>query len=86
MATKTAEAEPLPTDLLTPKEVAARFRLSRETVYDACRNSLLRHYRLQSDPGRRGKLLIREADVRDWLGRCVREVDTVAETEKAKWL
>jgi hypothetical protein len=54
-------------EMLSAAAVAARFSLSRSTVYAACRSGLLAHYRVPSTKGVRGKYLVKQADLLAWL-------------------
>jgi len=61
-----------PTDLMTPAQLAEKYPVSRSSLYAACADGLLPHYRVPSRKGSRGKCLIREADFLAWLesNRC----------------
>jgi excisionase family DNA binding protein len=69
-------------DLLTIKEAAGRLRgkVSANTLYLAVETKRLPHYRV-SGSGRRGKILIREADLHAWL-----EGMKVTPAEPDEWL
>lgn len=49
-------------DFLTVEQAAKTAGLSSASIYEACKRRLLPHYRL-SGTGRRGKILIRPADL-----------------------
>ena len=53
--------------ILTPEQVATRYKMSRSTVYGACRSGMLTHMRVSARPGARGKYLIHEGDLLAWL-------------------
>lgn len=52
---------------LTPAQIAKKYPVSRSTVYGACTDGLLPHYRVPSRKGARGKVLIKEDDFLAWL-------------------
>lgn len=54
------------TPLLTVRAAAGRFGLSASLLYQLCREKRLRHRRV-GGRGRRGRLLIDEADLRAFL-------------------
>ena len=54
-------------EMLSPARVAAKYAVSRSTVYAACRTGALTHYRVSARPGARGKYLVKEDDVVAWL-------------------
>jgi excisionase family DNA binding protein len=47
--------------MLTPKQAAERIGVSDSLIYEWCTSGLLAHYRF-GRPGRRGKILIEEAE------------------------
>jgi excisionase family DNA binding protein len=57
--------------LLTPKEARERLegKVSLNTIYRAIEERRLPHYRVSGD-GKRGKILIDEADLLAWLESC----------------
>jgi hypothetical protein len=56
-------------EFLTVDQAAAASQMSSSALYDACRRKRLAHYRL-SGAGRRGKILIRPADLREFIESC----------------
>ena len=54
-------------DLLTPAQLATKHPISRSTIYSACQDGLLPHYRVPAKKGQRGKYLIAEAEFLAWL-------------------
>jgi excisionase family DNA binding protein len=52
--------------MLTPKQAAARIGVSDSLIYEWCAAGLLPHYRF-GKPGRRGKILINDAEFEDFL-------------------
>jgi Helix-turn-helix domain len=56
-------------DLLTPAECseALQGRVSRSTIYAACQDKFLKHYRVKASPRARGKLLVRRSDLMAWF-------------------
>ena len=52
---------------LTPAQIADQYPVSKSTIYSACQDGLLPHYRLPARRGRRGKYLIKVADFLAWL-------------------
>ncbi len=58
--------------MLTPKQVAARVGVSDSLVYEWCAHGLLPHYRM-GRKGKRGKVLIEEADLSVFLASCRQE-------------
>lgn len=58
--------------MLTPKQVAARVGVSDSLVYEWCAQGLLPHYRM-GRKGKRGKVLIEEADLSAFLAGCRQE-------------
>jgi excisionase family DNA binding protein len=57
------------TDLLTPAQLAAKYPVSLSTLYSACKDGLIPHYRVPARKGRKGKgkYLIKEEDFVAWL-------------------
>jgi hypothetical protein len=53
--------------LLTPAQLAKHYPVSRSSIYSACQDGLLAHYRLPAKKRRRGKYLIKESDFLAWL-------------------
>jgi hypothetical protein len=53
--------------LLTPAQLAGKYPVSRSTIYSACQEGLLAHYRLPAKKGARGKYLVKETDFLAWL-------------------
>ncbi len=53
--------------MLTPAALAAKYPVSRSTIYSACKDGLLAHYRVPATRGKRGKYLIKEEDFLAWL-------------------
>jgi len=56
-----------PNDLKTPAQLSEKYPVSRSSLYGACADGLLPHYRIPSKKGSRGKFLISEADFLAWL-------------------
>ncbi|MBA4190654.1 MAG: hypothetical protein C0467_21930 [Planctomycetaceae bacterium] len=56
-----------PTDLKTPAQLSKKYPVSRSSLYGACADRLLPHYRIPSKKGKRGKCLISEADFIAWM-------------------
>lgn len=54
-------------EMLSAAVVARRYGVSRSTIYTACLEGTLPHYRVPAKPGARGKYLVREADVAAWI-------------------
>lgn len=54
-------------NLMTPIQLADLYPISRSTIYSACQDGLLPHYRVPARKGTRGKVLIAEADFLTWL-------------------
>jgi excisionase family DNA binding protein len=52
--------------MLTPKQAAAKIGVSDSLVYEWCARGVLPHYRF-GKPGRRGKILIDEAELDSFL-------------------
>lgn len=52
---------------LTPATIARKYPVSKSTVYSACQDGLIPHYRIPAKKGKRGKYLIRETDFLGWL-------------------
>ena len=52
---------------LTPAQLAKKYPVSRSTLYSACQDGLLPHYRVPAKRGKRGKYLIKESDFLAWL-------------------
>jgi excisionase family DNA binding protein len=52
---------------MTPAGLAKKYPVSRSTLYSACQEGLLPHYRLPAKKGKRGKYLIKESDFLAWL-------------------
>lgn len=73
-------------DLRTPSQLAAKYPLSVDAIYTACKDGLIRHYRLPSKRGRTGKYAIREADFIAWIESCVRGVDEVEEETEFRFI
>ena len=73
----------VPRSMLSTAEVAARFSVSRSTVYAACRSGLLTHYRVPSKKGVRGKYLVKEADLLAWLETLKRAGEPAARSASA---
>ena len=61
----------IPMGLLTPKQAHERLerQISLNTIYQAIEERRLPHYRV-SGGGKRGKILIDEADLLAWLESC----------------
>lgn len=55
------------TDLMSPAQLSAKYPVSRSSLYGACADGLLPHYRIPSKKGGRGKCLISEADFLAWM-------------------
>ena len=53
--------------LLTPVQLAKKFPVSRSSIYSACQDGLLSHYRVPAKRGKKGKYLIKLADFEAWL-------------------
>lgn len=53
--------------LLTPAQYAKKYPVSRSTIYSACQDGLLAHYRVPAKRGKKGKYLIAESDFVAWL-------------------
>ena len=53
--------------LLTPLELAKRFPISRSTIYAACRDGTLVHYRVKARKESGGKYLISLLAFEAWL-------------------
>ena len=70
----------------TPKELSEEYPVSRSTIYGACRAGLIRHYRVPSGRGKKGKLLVREVDFLAWLETCRCEGEQAAEDEDLTFL
>jgi excisionase family DNA binding protein len=58
--------------MLTPKQVAERIGVSDSLVYEWCAEGLLPHYRV-GRKGKRGKVLIEQADLDAFLTNCRHE-------------
>ena len=58
--------------MLTPKQVAQRIGVSDSLVYEWCAQGLLPHYRM-GRKGKRGKVMIEEADLSAFLASCRQE-------------
>jgi excisionase family DNA binding protein len=58
--------------MLTPKQAAARIGVSDSLIYEWCSSGLLPHYRF-GRRGRRGKILIDEAEFDAFLASCRQE-------------
>jgi excisionase family DNA binding protein len=58
--------------MLTPKQVAERIGVSDSLIYEWCSEGLLPHYRM-GRKGKRGKVLIEEADLTAFLASCRHE-------------
>ncbi len=54
-------------ELLTPAQLAKKYPVSRSTLYSACADGLLAHYRLPAKKKSRGKYLIKLSDFLAWL-------------------
>jgi excisionase family DNA binding protein len=54
-------------ELRTPAQLAKEYPVSKSTIYSACQDGLLPHYRVPSRKGVRGKYLIKLADFLAWL-------------------
>jgi hypothetical protein len=56
-------------DFLTPAQLVAKYKnaVSRSTIYSACQDGMLTHYRVPAKKGARGKYLIKESDFLSWL-------------------
>jgi excisionase family DNA binding protein len=52
---------------MTPKQLAAKYPVSRSTIYSACQSRLLTFHRVPAKRGKRGKYLIDEEDFLKWL-------------------
>jgi excisionase family DNA binding protein len=79
MATdNTIEHARLDDDFLTVEEAAQRAKMSVSSIYHACDEKQLAHYRV-SGKGRRGKILIRPADLDAFLESCRVEVGSLPE-------
>jgi excisionase family DNA binding protein len=55
--------------MLTPKQAATRIGVSDSLIYEWCASGVLPHYRC-GRPGRRGKILIDEAELDTFLVSC----------------
>jgi excisionase family DNA binding protein len=69
--------------MLTPAEAAERVGVSLSLIYQLCTEKRLPHYRIGGD-GRRGKLLIDEADLAAFLAACRVDADGLDESEPLK--
>jgi excisionase family DNA binding protein len=69
-------------DMLTPKQLAKQYPVSRSTIYSACQEGLLPHYRLAATRGARGKYLIKRGDFLAWLEANRHEADEVEDDGK----
>jgi excisionase family DNA binding protein len=58
--------------MLTPRQAAAQLGVSVSLIYQLCRQSALRHYRI-GGIGRRGRIVIDEADFRSYQAACCKE-------------
>ena len=56
-------------NFVTPSQLAAKYPVSRSTIYSACRAGLVTHFRVPSRKGSKGKYVIRESDFLAWLDR-----------------
>lgn len=61
---------------LTPKEAADRLGVSVQLVYQLCHERRLVHYRIGGE-GRRGRVLIDEADLDAFMQSCKVEADNL---------
>lgn len=69
--------------MLTPAEAAERVGISLSLIYQLCAEKRLPHYRIGGD-GRRGKVLIDEADLDAFLISCRVDADGLDESEPLK--
>ncbi len=69
--------------LLTVREAAERAGVSPSLVYEWCAGALLPHYRF-GKPGRRGKILVDEAELDGFIAAHRREARPQAETPPLK--
>jgi excisionase family DNA binding protein len=58
-------------ELVTVKQAASKACVSASLVYEWCQSGSLPHYRF-GRPGKRGKILIDEADLQGFLAGCRR--------------
>lgn len=58
--------------MLTPRQAASQLGVSVSLIYQLCRQAALRHYRV-GGIGRRGRIVIDEADVQSYQASCRRE-------------
>ena len=69
--------------MLTPAQAAERVGISVSLIYQLCAERRLPHFRIGGD-GRRGKLLIDEADLETFLSACRVDADGLDESEPLK--
>ncbi len=69
--------------MLTVKQAADRAGVSDSLVYEWCGQRLLKHYRFGAK-GRRGKVMIEEADLDAFLDSCKQEVRSQASVSPLK--
>ncbi len=69
--------------MLTPAQAAERVGISVSLIYQLCAERRLPHFRIGGD-GRRGKLLIDEADLESFLSACRVDADGLDESEPLK--
>ena len=62
---------------LTPAQIAVSYPVSKSTIYSACQNGLIPHYRIAAKKGTRGKYLIKLSDFLVWLETNRREVKEI---------
>ena len=67
--------------MLTPKQAAGKMGVSDSLIYEWCGQGVLPHYRF-GKPGRRGKILIEEADLDGFVAAHRQEVKPQAPTLK----
>ena len=57
----------MPESFLTPAQLAEKYPISRSTLYSACQEGLLPHYRIPAKRGSRGKYIVKESEFLAWL-------------------
>lgn len=57
----------MPETFLTPAQLAEKYPISRSTLYSACQEGLLPHYRIPAKRGSRGKYIVKESEFLAWL-------------------
>ena len=68
-------------NLLTIAQLTLKYPVSKSTLYSACQEGLLPHYRIPAKKGAKGKYLIKLADFLAWLESNRHEGDTEDEQE-----